>query len=225
MRISKLNVKAQGSKDTKYSDMQIEALMIHLYAYTLRLYPVAFRTDFSDEMLAVFAMTVREATGHLSLVFILWREVSRLPMSVVAVRRQVYSRLPASVRRVEQARWFVRIIAGLLGVFLLSTLQVIFSPSYHLYPQAIPFILLLFITSVSLLLAIRWERLGGLLTGSSGIALGIFMGLYLSQMVTSVESNLIAVALIGLLWMLPFVIFGALFHQLSRKPKPPFTAA
>jgi hypothetical protein len=44
------------------------------------------------------------------------------------------------------------------------------------------------------------------------------MGLYLSQIATSVEVSLIAIVLIGLLWMLPFVIFGALFHQLSQHP-------
>jgi len=124
--------------------------------------------------------------------------------------------MSASTRRIQQARWFVRIVAGLLGTFLLSTLQVLVSPNYHLYPQAIPFVLFLFMTSVSMLIAIRWERLGGLLTGSGGVSLGIFMGLYLSQIATSVEVSLIAIILIGLLWMLPFVIFGMLFYQLGR---------
>jgi hypothetical protein len=222
MRWDMMSIKIE--KDTSRSYKRIEALLIRIYAYILKLYPVAFRTDFADEMIDVFAMTLRETNGQLGFMLILWREIFTLPMSLIAVHRQTYNRLPSSVRRIQQARWFVRIIAVLLGVFLLSTLQVILSPSYHLYPQAIPFVLFLFITSISLLLAIRWERLGGLLTGSGGIALGIFMGLYLSQMVTSVEVSLIAIVLIGVLWSLPFVIFGVLFHQLSRKPKPQLSA-
>ncbi len=44
------------------------------------------------------------------------------------------------------------------------------------------------------------------------------MGLYVSQIATSsVERSLILV-LIGLLWMVPFVIFGLLFYQLGQHP-------
>ena len=112
----------------------------------------------------------------------------------------------------------VRIIAFLLGTFLLSTLRVILSPSYNLYTQAIPFVVMLFITSVSMLLAIRWERFGGLLTGGGGVALGLFMGVYISQMATEAEGSILVLVLMGTLWMLPFVIFGALFYQLSQHP-------
>jgi hypothetical protein len=193
-------------------------IAIRLYAYLLKLYPASFREAFGDEMQEVFALALLTAFGvsQMAAVWVVVRELINLPLSLWQIRRDAFNQMSAIDRRVEQARWFVRIIALLLGTFLLSTLRLILSPSYNLYPQAIPFVLLLFVTSVSMLLAIRWERLGGLLTGGGGVALGIFMGLYLSQIATSAECSAIAIVLIGVLWMLPFVIFGALFHQLSQ---------
>ncbi len=193
-------------------------IAIRLYTYLLKLYPVSFREAFADEMQEVFALTLRTAIGvsRMAALWVVVCELWQFPLSLWRVRRDASSRMSAVDRRVQQARWFVRIIAALLGTFLLSTLRMILSPSYNFYPQAIPFVLFLFVTSVSMLLAIRWERLGGLLTGSGGVSLGIFMGLYLSQIATPAECSAIAIVLIGTLWMLPFVIFGALFHQLGQ---------
>jgi hypothetical protein len=195
-------------------------VVIHVYVYLLKLYPAAFREAFADEMLDVFALSFGAALrkGRWAAAWVVGHELLSLPLSLWHVRRDSFQRMSASARRVQQARWFVRIIAFLLGTFLLSTLRVILSPSYNLYTQAIPFVVMLFLTSVSMLLAIRWERLGGLLTGSGGVALGIFMGVYVSQMATGPEGWPLVLVLIGTLWMLPFVIFGALFHQLSQHP-------
>lgn len=202
------------------SQQRSEDVVVRGYSYLLKLYPAAFRDAFADEMLDVFALSFGAALSksHWSAAWVVVHELWSLPLSLWHARRDSFQRMSASARRVQQARWFVRIIALLLGTFLLSTLRVILSPSYNLYTQAIPFVALLLLTSVSMLLAIRWERLGGLLTGGGGVALGIFMGLYLSQIATSVECSAIAIVLIGTLWMLPFVIFGALFHQLSQHP-------
>jgi hypothetical protein len=195
-------------------------VVIRVYSYLLKLYPTAFQEAFADEMLDVFALSFVAALrkSRWAAAWIIIHELWNLPLSLWRIRRDSFQRMSASARRVQQAHWFVRIIAFLLGTFLLSTLRIILSPSYNLYTQAIPFVALLFLTSVSMLLAIRWERVGGLLTGGGGVALGIFMGVYVYQMATGTEGSILVLVLIGMLWMLPFVIFGALFHQLSQHP-------
>jgi len=218
MRNERLNAKTQGGKDAKYNSKWIEALILRVYAAALRLYPAAFQADFADEMLSVFAMTVREASDKWKLTNIMWREVCALPLSLITVYRQAHAQLPAAIRQRQQTRWFVRIIGGLLSLFLLSTLRVILSPSYNLYAQAVPFVGMLFTACISLLVALRWGRVGGLLTIASGAALGCCMTLYLYMMALS-EIGLIATVIIGLIWALPFLIFGILFYELSKYPK------
>ncbi len=194
---------------------QIETNLIRLYGHFLKLYPLTFRTAFADEMCDVFAMSVSNASGNLGLLSVVLREGLNLPASIIAVRQQAFYNLPANLRRIRQVRLYVRSISTMISLFLLLTLRGVMSPSYQLYAQAIPFTLFLFIASVSMLMAVRWERIGGLLTGCSGVALGLFMSLYVYQMVPF-EIQLGEAIVIGILWMLPFVIFGALFHQLSR---------
>ena len=69
---------------------------------------------------------------------------------------------------------------------------------------------------MSMLVALRWERTGGILTMGSGVGLGGFMALYLYTLAPA-ELRPIGMFLIGTLWMLPFVIFGLLFYKLGRR--------
>ncbi len=209
---------------TKYQDnvshsrSQIDALLIRSYRYLLKLYPLSFRSDFADEMTNVFTMTLHEASGQSGLALILWREIRGLPLSLINVRRQFYNRLPPHVQRRVQIKWFVRIIGCLLSLFLLSTLTIILSPSYHLYAQAVPFVGALFAATLSMLSGLCWGRVGGLLTIASGAAIGCCMTLYLYIMAVT-QIGIVLTVLIGLIWALPFLIFGILFYELSKPPK------
>jgi hypothetical protein len=99
----------------------------------------------------------------------------------------------------------------------------LFAPLVDQYTFAIDslrlsvFFVLLFITSVSMLLSWRWERLGGLLTIASGIGVGSFLAFYILYF-HPIQISLLGIVLIGIVWSLPFVTFGTLFYQLSFRP-------
>lgn len=197
---------------------QFPSLLIHFYAITLKLYPSAFRAAFAEEMLDVFTMTVRESRGNWALLGVISRELGDLPFSLWQARHRAYHQLPASVQRVQQARLTVRIVASLLALFLLSTLTTLLSPAYNLHAPAVPFVATLFIAVVSMLIGILWGRVGGILTILSGAGIGFCMTLYIYVMAVD-KLGIILTVLIGLLWALPFLIFGLLFYHLSQPSK------
>jgi len=218
MRVESFKINTQINKGKHQPSKWIASLLMRIYAALLKLYPLSFRAAFAAEMMDVFAMTLRESSSQLGLIFILWRELYGLPASLIEVYHQAFHQLPPAARRVQQIRWFVRIMGGLLSLFLLSTLRVLLSPSYNLYVQAVPFVAALFVACVSMLVGLHWERVGGLLTIASGAALGCCMTLYLYVMGVA-EIGIVATVLIGLVWALPFLIFGLLFYGLSKQPK------
>ena len=222
MRWEVLTTKVDERQAAHNQTKRLESLLMWVYAMMLKIYPPAFRAAFADEMTDVFAMTLRETSGRTRLALILWREVCGLPMSLLAVHRQLYGQLPAKAQQRHQVRWFVRIIGGLLTLFLFSTLTIILSPSYNLYAQAVPFVGALFIATLSMLMGLCWGRVGGILTIASGAAIGCCMTLYIYVMAAS-QIGIVATVLIGLIWALPFLIFGILFYELSKPPKQHIT--
>ena len=110
----------------------------------------------------------------------------------------------------------------MLSLFLLSTFRFILAPSYNLYAQAVPFVVALFMATVSMIVGLCWGRVGGLLTIASGAAIGCCMTLYLYVMAVT-QIGMVATVLIGLIWALPFLIFGILFYELSKPPKQHIT--
>jgi hypothetical protein len=73
--------------------------IVHLYAGLLRLYPGAFRIEFEEEMLAVFADAIREAAARsrLSLAGVCLRELGDWPTNVLLEHRS------SALRRVREA--------------------------------------------------------------------------------------------------------------------------
>ncbi len=73
--------------------------IVRLYAGLLRLYPGAFRAEFGEEMLAVFADAVREAAacGGMSLAGVCLRELSDWPVNVLLEHRS------SALRRAREA--------------------------------------------------------------------------------------------------------------------------
>src|SRR4051812_39825053 len=138
MRWGMISTRIQEREVARKPSNWIETLILRVYAWALKLYPAAFRAAFADEMLDVFAMTLREANGCFVLLLVLWRELFSFPLSLIVTYWQIYNKLPRGLKRMKNFRCFVRIIGCLLIFFLLSTLQVILSPAYNLYAQAVP---------------------------------------------------------------------------------------
>ncbi len=137
--------------------------VIRMYAYLLKLYPASFREAFADEMLDVFAVTFGAAlSGESFIASRLWYANCGIYRLVFGLcKRDLFNRMPASARVATTSALVRANCCRTLGMFLLSTYEARF-PNYHLYPQAILFVMLLFVTALSMLMAIRWERLGGL---------------------------------------------------------------
>jgi hypothetical protein len=212
------NTAPQTSLKLEQPEKPYAQKLMWLFTAMLRLYPAAFRTAFADEMRDVFAMSLFESSGRMERIGIMFREIILFPLSLIAAYRTAFNQLPAPVRRRQKIVWFVRIIGGLLGLILLTTIQRLLSPSYNLYPQAVPFVVALFVASANLLFSLRWGRVGGLLTIISGGAVGCCMTLYVYVMGLD-KVGIIGTVLFGLVWALPFLIFGILFYQLSYPPK------
>ncbi len=219
MRWEVLSTRVQESDGKRNRRKRFEALLIRFYAALLRLYPAAFRTAFADEMLDVFGMTLREATSTFALLTLMWREFAALPADLMCARRRPSTFL-TKPKTVWRARQVTRWSSLTLSLFMLySIIQTLLRPN----PFALDairlgmFFALLFLTSMSMLLAWRWERKGGLLTMAGGIAVGCFLTFYIGYF-HPVEVSLLGLLLIGLLWALPFVTLGMLFCQLSQCP-------
>jgi len=219
MRIESFKITPLPNSHLHQVSKWISLLLIRLYAYALRLYPTDFRVEFGDEMLDVFAMAMRETRGILEFLAIVWREVAFLPMNVIDAHQRKF-RMPTSERGVWRTRQITRWSSLILSFLILHSL---INP--FIAPQTFAmdrlrlsiFFALLFITATSMLLAWRWERLGGLLTMGSGIGLGLFLIFYIGYF-RPVEISFIGLILIGILWALPFVAFGFMFYQLSHIP-------
>ena len=218
MRWEIISTQVQRQEDAKNRRKWVEAFILRVYAHLLKLYPAAFRAIFADEMTDVFAMTLREAMGIFGLLTIVWREVRDLPINIIRVRQQAV--LLTSSKSVWRARQVTRWSSMIVSLVILQSL---FKPLVDQHTFAADslrlsvFFVLLFVTSVSMLLAWRWERLGGLLTIAIGIGVGSFLAFYILYF-HPVQISLFGIALIGILWSLPFVTFGMLFYQLSHRP-------
>jgi hypothetical protein len=180
-----------------------------VYARLLRLYPPGFRAEFAEEMLAVFSAALEDAraAGAWPAVRCFLRELAALPASInqaSRIERQHNTRSYRIHRLRFAARYNSLWFGGLLLVLGLSR----FLRSGEMTPIR-AFQLLL---SLSLLLAWRWERTGGLIAMLGGALLcGLGMwGAYVSSQGETLPVQLL-ITLVGLLWGAPFLIFGGLF--------------
>ncbi|MEW6579355.1 MAG: hypothetical protein AB1435_09180 [Chloroflexota bacterium] len=187
----------------------ITHLMTIIYARLLGLYPPGFRAEFGDEMRAVFASALADAAAS-GLWATLWfslREMAALPRSIVrAARRE--ARHSTHAYRVYRTRWIARYNAIWFGgLILLLALQRLLRSGEVDALRAMQMLM-----AVSLVLAWRWERLGGLIAALGGVLLcGLgLLGAYWSGQGESLLAQGL-VMLVGALWGLPYLIFGGLF--------------
>jgi hypothetical protein len=204
---------------------RVVQIATNIYGHVLKLYPHHFRAEFGEDMQTVFGMALTDAgrSSSEALVGAVMRELFDLPLNIIRehqrerVRHQaiVVRTVPTEARRVRQARLLIRLAGTALSAFMLYSLRDMLSPGYYIDPQTIPFPGFLFVASVGMLLALRWERAGGVVTMFGGMGMGLFIAAYLYTLSSS-AFTLPGMILVGLLWMLPFVIFGMLFYKLGR---------
>ena len=201
--------------------------VITIYAWLLKLYPRHFRAEFGNEMRAVFALMVAEASQRDQL-FICLKELRELPFHIV--QEHLYrKRVNMNIRRffnydkqqeIQIVRWLIRITGLLASAFFLFTFfkldQLGRLPSW-----GIPLLVVFVLTTASMLLAWRWETLGGRLMMLCAVALGLAGGYATYIYATTIPdvsggSKLIVFILAMIEWMLPFLIFGWLFVKVGR---------
>jgi hypothetical protein len=203
------------------------------YARLLRLYPASFRLAFADEMADVFALAVQEAAaqGDGSLLFTTLREFAELPVSALREHARERARERARTRQhvhdadqsgprpyngLFTARWVARLAALTINLFFLGTFDfgtVLSSPLVNLSFLAQVAIL------GSILIAWRWEKLGGRLIIISSLVASLTIALPLAAIVPeNLTLGFTAVSLLGaLVWALPSIGFGWFFIVIARR--------
>ena len=162
-----------------------------LFCAAIHLYPLRFQAAFGDEMLEVFDLALEEAVAHSSktLLLRLLRELAQLPASLLLEhlyeRRKNMSILPMNTHReLNTVRWFARGLS-LLPVLFWLTLA-IFNEDF-LAEITLPLILI-GLLSVSLIVAWRWEKIGGAVTSGGALLLFgvlLYQNLSAGNMITS----------------------------------------
>ena len=115
----------------------------------------------------------------------------------------------------------IRIVSLLTCAFFLHVFGML-SSNLMLPAHAVPLYTLFVLTTVSLLIAWRWEVAGGRLTMILALLLGL-AGAYATFSYgatlpdTPASTHLLAAALALVEWALPFLIFGWLFVKVGRR--------
>lgn len=213
MRVESFQITNQITKGRPQPSKWIE-LLVRCYAFALQLYPQSFKASFADEMLCVFAMTLREASSVWIIIQIICREVLEFPMNLF---RQ-HAPCLYEPRNIWRTRQVTRWSSLILSLFMVRGMFFLFSER-DFAPEGIAFFTLVSLTLLSMLLSWRWERIGGLLTMGCGVVLAFFLIFYIAYF-RPVEVSFIGLTLIGILWALPFFTFGVLFYKLSYQPPP-----
>lgn len=139
-----------------------------VYARVLRLYPAQFVSEFAEEMVEVFVLSVSDAAqrGIVPLMSVIMREVGDLPVNLLLVhifewrKKKMVVMKYDSEREVAAVRWVARILSLIVALLVISV--VIFNEDVRQNPT-LPTLALGF-TTILMLASWRWERIGGMLT-------------------------------------------------------------
>jgi hypothetical protein len=195
--------------------MTATVLVTSLYVGLLRLYPGRFREEFGAEMTGVFQLALIDAgrRGFASLLFFWLHELITLIPAALSEHLRQWRRTrhtPEAAARFDlrAARWIARVVSLLICGILLDGFSSL---------TTTPFGLVQIIGLAGLLLAWRWEILGGLLVVTAGVISGLaVMDLIL---LAAGPDHLLVCLLGGLFWGGPFLIFGWLFIKIGRHKK------
>ena len=196
------------------------------YGWLLWLYPAEFREDYGDEMRYVFLRVLDDARqqGRFLLYQTLLKEYFSMVTTALNQRMQA-----AADPKLRRARFVTRGASLLLNLFFGWVLIRILSDSETLYPgsggvwvQAFPFLFALPLANLMMLVAWRWERLGGWLTIAGGIAIMVTSAysLLITGRLMNMDTQLMIPALIAnALWLVPHLLFGLVFLSFDRRER------
>jgi hypothetical protein len=150
-------------------------LGVRVYALVLRLYPSEFYNLFGTEMVTVFAQAAQDAShrGVLATFQLLLRELIDLPLALALAHLQNWRKKRMQTvqidaeRDVHRVRWMARGLALLLAALILSLF--LFNEDVRQEPN--PPTVILALTAGCMMLAWRWERVGGTLTWLGAVSL------------------------------------------------------
>ncbi len=193
-----------------------------IYHLLLKLYPRRFYANYAEEMEAVFASALQTArlNGFSAWLTALCREF--IVFSADLFRQYAYERsryrrflmTPSpKPRRFYIARTMTRLVGLLAALFYLDVL-VRYVPNN---PQVIPLVAAFILTTLSVLLVWRWERLAGVTTMACALLVAL-TGAYATYTYEASMGEVITwgVVLATLLWGLPYLIVGALFVKFAQ---------
>jgi hypothetical protein len=199
----------------------IIAVLQHLYRWLLRLYPADFRDAYAAEMAAVFALTLRDASHPIHALLIGLRELRDIPPQALREHRYIRRQQPTTSRfDLAAARWLVRTVALLIWSIYYTGFGSPADPS----PAIVSILALL----ISMIIAWRWEQIGGLLVIGVSLLFGVsfLLGAGVSVLFVSPAAQTLSplvtisiVALIGLGFPTPFIIFGWLFYRIGQQAR------
>jgi hypothetical protein len=202
-------------------------LFISLYAHLLHLYPRAFYDIYAEEMTTVFRLNLNTAVSHgnLSVLIAFLREIFDLPLNILYQHLRMDTS-PMHLFRLRgdngfrRARNLTRAASFVVAFFINWSLLAAWNKSdYAIWSQSLPFVVALFLTNVLLLVAWRWERIGARLLFVAAVGVGLTC-LY-SVLVTASNQNVaispFLLLFVSLAWAFPYLLFGLLFLNFSRR--------
>ncbi len=192
-------------------------ILTTLYGYLLRLYPSGFRAEFADEMRGVFADAMRDAVaaGSWPVMHLILRELASLPASLVQASR-LYPSRSIYADKLSRARWSARYFSIFWGGYMLTlAVQRTLDSGDLTVLRAVQMV-----PSLTLVLAWRWERTGGMLTMLGGAVL-CGLGAIGGYNATQGEPLLtqLAIMFTGLMWGTAYLVFGGLYVWVANKAR------
>lgn len=199
-----------------------------LYARLLCLYPDAFRETFAAEMALVFRQTLADArqNGQWAVLVVLYREFRDLPFNLLYQHLKAKERNPMQwikanpTRQLNFVRWLLRAASLLINAYLLPALFIALQ-SGNVYDDAKVYVMAMIAASLSLLIAWRWERQGGIITIGCGLLVGITALIYVwgrfFQVGDQSVFQLLLATLISGAWMLHYLLMGWMYIRLEKQ--------
>lgn len=198
-------------------------LVLWIYRRLLRLYPRDFRSVFASEMQHVFTKALNDADqqGGWAIAGIALREIRDLPVALflqhLHERRKRTMQLLSfnTVEDIKWIRWTARLLSLVFAAVVITT--IVFNVLGA--GTALPTVLVLAAATVFMLVAWRWEKVGGMLTMiASPFALGSVVLVAARPEVFGLDgvAGPLAISLIGLAFAFATLIVGWLFVSVAQ---------
>lgn len=178
-----------------------------LYVLFLKMHPLSFRALFEDEMRGVFQQGLNDAQHQGNTLLFCVMEFVGVLMSLLRERNLQFKRIDYNT----STRFVLRLSCLFLAMFYLGMNKAIFGMSM----AYVVFVFFNMISLAGIVIAFRWERLGGIIAvvGTIPIAFWLSGGVF-----TSIESfphTLIVTAF----YCFPYIYAGLGFIYLSYRTK------